>query len=122
MLKCSFSDCKFMVYLTQREERRIMDKIINFNPEGMKGLHFYIEGLTFPIAIGTYSDWEEVQVSYLSNNIKNGGFNSEAICRWCKSHQIQYRILYPIKKSSIWKNPYKYFKFVQLKKKLNYSL
>ena len=35
-----------------------MDKIINFNPEGMKGLHFYIEGLNFPIAIGTYSDWE----------------------------------------------------------------
>ena len=39
-----------------------MDKIINFNPEGMKGLHFYIEGLNFPVAIGTYSDWEEVQV------------------------------------------------------------
>ena len=49
-----------------------MEKIINFNPEGMKGLHFYIEGLNFPIAIGTYSDWEEVQVSYLSSNIKNG--------------------------------------------------
>ena len=99
-----------------------MDKIINFNPEGMKGLHFYIEGLNFPIAIGTYSDWEEVQVSYLSSNIKNGGFNSEAICRWCKSHQIQYRIVYPVKKSSIWKNPYKYYKYLQLKRKLNYSL
>ena len=122
MLKCSFSDCKFMVYLTQREERRIMDKIINFNPEGMKGLHFYIEGLNFPVAIGTYSDWEEVQVSYLSKNIQSGGFNSEAICRWCISHQIQYRIIYPIRKSSIFKNPYKYYKFLQLKRKLNYSL
>ena len=99
-----------------------MDKIINFNPEGMKGLHFYIEGLNFPIAIGTYSDWEEVQVSYLSSNIKNGSFNSEAICQWCKSHHIQYRIVYPIKKSTVFKNPYKYYKFVQLKKKLNYSL
>ena len=99
-----------------------MDKIVNFNPEGMKGLHFYIEGLNFPIAIGTYSDWEEIQVSYLSSNIKSGGFNSEAICRWCKSHQIQYRIIYPVKKSSIWKNPYKYYKYLQLKKKLNYSL
>ena len=46
-----------------------MDKIINFNPEGMKGLRFYIEGLNFPIAIGTYSDWEEIQVSYLSSKI-----------------------------------------------------
>lgn len=99
-----------------------MDKIINFNPEGMKGLHFYIEGLNFPVAVGTYSDWEEVQVSYLSSNIKNGGFNSEAICQWCISHQIQYRIVYPINKSTIFKNPYKYFKFLQLKRKLNYSL
>lgn len=99
-----------------------MDKIINFNPEGMKGLHFYIEGLNFPVAIGTYSDWEEVQVSYLSKNIQSGSFNSEAICQWCISHQIQYRIVYPINKSTIFKNPYKYFKFLQLKRKLNYSL
>lgn len=99
-----------------------MDKIINFNPEGMKGLHFYIEGLNFPVVLATYSDWEEVQVSYLSKNIQSGSFNSEAICRWCISHQIQYRIVYPIRKSSIFKNPYKYYKFLQLKRKLNYSL
>lgn len=99
-----------------------MKNIINFDPDGMKGLHFYTEGLNFPIAIGTYSDWEEAQVSYLSSNIKNGGFNTEAVCRWCISHQIQYRIIYPIRKRSILKNPYKYYKFLQLKRKLNNSL
>ena len=70
-----------------------MKKIIYFDPNGMKAIHFFIEGLNFPVAIGTYSEWEEVQVSYLSSNIKSGSFNTEAICRWCISHQIQYRII-----------------------------
>lgn len=96
--------------------------VLKFPEQGLKGLHFFVEHLNFPVVVATYDDWQEVQVSYLSSNIKNGGFNSEAICQWCKSHQIQYRILYPIKKSSIWKNPYKYFKYLELKKKLNYSL
>ena len=85
-----------------------MKKIINFDPQGMKSLHFFVEGLNFPVAIGTYSEWEEVQVSYLSSNIKSGSFNTEAICRWCISHQIQYRIVYPISKKVILHNPYKY--------------
>lgn len=99
-----------------------MKKIIYFDPNGMKAIHFFIEGLNFPVAIGTYSEWEEVQVSYLSRNIKSGSFNTEAICRWCISHQIQYRIVYPISKKVILHNPYKYYKFLQLKRKLNYSL
>lgn len=95
-----------------------MNQIIKFDPEGMKGLHFYMEGLNFPVVIGTYSDWEETQVSYLSNHIKDGRFNTEAVCRWCISHRIRYQIVYPIRKRIILKNPYKYYKFLQLKRKL----
>lgn len=99
-----------------------MKKVLDFKEENLKGLYFYMNGLNFPVALATYSEWEETQVSYLSNNVKSEGFNTESLCRWCISHNIQYRIVYPIKKSSIFKNPYKYLKFLQLKRKLKYSL
>lgn len=95
-----------------------MKRVINFNPDGLQGLHFFVEGVNFPIAVGTYSDWEETQVSYLADNIKNGSWDTEDICRWCESHQIQYQIIYPIRRSCIIKHPYKYYKFLQLKQKL----
>lgn len=85
----------------------------------MKALHFFVEGLNFPVAIGTYSEWQEVQVSYLAQNIKTGCFNTESICTWCINHGIPYQIIYPISKKVIIHNPYKYYRFLQLKKKLN---
>lgn len=99
-----------------------MKKLLDFNPDGMKKLHFFTENLNFPVAVAVYTDQEEMQVSCLTNNIKSGNFNSQAICEWRINHQIQYRIIYPLKKSSILKHPYKYMKYLQLKKKLNYSL
>lgn len=96
--------------------------VLKFPEENLKGLHFFVEHLNFPVVVATYSDWQETQVSYLSSNYLSQGFNSEAICMWCINHEIQYQILYPMKRSSIIKHPYKYFKFVKLKKKLNYSL
>ena len=93
-------------------------EIIDLSPIGMKGLHFYVEGLNFPVVVGTYSEWEETQVSYLSVNIKNESFNTETICRWCMNHHVQYRIIYPIDKKSVIMHPYKYYKFLQLKRNL----
>lgn len=96
-------------------------KIIDFNPEGLQGLHFYMEGLNFPVVLATYSDWEETQVSYFTKNVKAGNFDTEAVCQWCISHQIQYRIVYPISKKAIVKHPYKYYKFLKVKRNLNVS-
>lgn len=95
-----------------------MKRLINFNPDGLRGLHFFVEGLNFPIVIGTYSNWEETQVSYLANNIKKSSWDTEDVCRWCMSHQIQYQIVYPIRKRSVVRYPYKYYKFLQLKQEL----
>lgn len=33
--------------------------MINFNPEGLLGLHFFTEGVNFPVVIAVYSDWED---------------------------------------------------------------
>ena len=92
---------------------------IKLSMYGAKGFHFFTEGLNFLILIGTYSDQEEYQASCLEHNYQNRHFNSEQIAKWCISHHIQYQFLYPIEKRSIIKNPYKYFKFLQLKRKIN---
>lgn len=89
--------------------------MLNFKNEGMQELHFLTENLNFPIVIPIYSDWEKAQFQYLQNNIKSTKFNSFEICKWCISHRLSYEILYPLKKSSIFKNPYKYYKYLQMK-------
>ena len=62
--------------------------------------------------------WERTQLAYLNPKIHN----SESLCRWCISHHIKYQILYPIFQSTIFKNPYKYFKYLQLKARLEKAL
>lgn len=99
-----------------------MGKTIKLPEENLKGLHFFTNGMNFPVVAGSYSEWEKQQLSYLESNLSSVGFNTEALCQWCISHNIRYQILYPLRKISILKNPYKYYKFMQLKKKLNYSL
>lgn len=82
--------------------------------ENIKAVHIYQKNLNFPIVIYICNDWEKVQLSYLYP----GEHNSESLCRWCISHHIQYQILYPLFIKTIFKNPYKYFKYVQMKNRL----
>lgn len=96
-----------------------MKRILKFNEDGLKGLHFFTERLNFPVAVASYSDWEERQISYLENNFQSGGFTTKTICQWCINHRIQYQIIYPLSIKSIFKNPYKYMKFLELKYMLN---
>lgn len=84
-------------------------------PDDIKELQIFTKNLNFPVAIFICTDWEKTQLSYLNP----GMHNSESLCRWCISHHIQYQILYPILVSTIFKNPYKYFKFLQLKLRLS---
>lgn len=99
-----------------------MSEIIKLPKENLQALHFFVEGLNFPVIAGSYNSWEKQQLSYLEANLSSTGFNTESICRWCINHNIKYQILYPLRRISILKNPYKYYKFIQLKRKLNYSL
>lgn len=95
---------------------------LNFEKEGMKSVHFFTTNLNYPIAMASYSDWDTIQINCLTSNFKEAGFTSETLCRWCINHNIQYRIVYPLNKKAILKHPYKYLKYLELKKKLNYSL
>lgn len=99
-----------------------MNQIINFVPEGMKGLHFYMEGLNFPVVLATYSEWEETQVSYLTDNIKSERWDTIDVCRWCINHQIQYKMVYLVSKKNVIKHPYKHYKYLRLKHKIKNNL
>lgn len=99
-----------------------MNKLIKLDPEGLTGLHFFVQGINFPVVAASYNEWEKQELSYLVSAVQKGHMNTETICQWCIHHKIKYQILYPINKTSIVLHPYKYFKFLQLKKKLNYSL
>lgn len=96
-----------------------MRKLLDFNPNGLIKIHFLTKDINFPVAIAVYSAQEDMMVSCLSNNIKSGNFNTESICIWCDEHKIEYQIVYPLRKIMILKNPYKYYRFLCLKKKLN---
>lgn len=93
--------------------------LLKFQQKGLKEVHLITEQINFPVAIAVYNDWEKTQVQYLLVNIKSTRFTSYSICRWCIVHKIQYQILYPIRKISILKNPYKYYQYIKLLTKLN---
>lgn len=106
-------------YSKYREKERRYMPILKFAKENLRTLHFFVESVNFPVAVASYSDWEEEQISYLENNYKSLKMNTESICIWCINHQIKYQIIYPISKILIIKNPYKYIKYLQLERKLN---
>ncbi len=94
--------------------------ILDFETEGLKKLHFLVGGLNFPVVAATYNDWENQQISCMEGNFKSGGFTTKSVCEWCIHHKIQYRIVYPVSIVCILRNPYKYLKYLQLKKELGY--
>ena len=84
------------------------------NIEDLKELHIFVDNLNYPIVIFIRNEWEKVQLSYL--NVEK--HDSESLCWWCINHNIRYQIFYPIAKKHIIQNPYKYYKFLQMKRRL----
>lgn len=92
--------------------------MLSLKLDGMKQLHIIAENINYPVAIPVYNDWQEVQIKYLLENIKTTRFSSYDICKWCMVHGFQYGFVYPLCKEVIFKHPYKYFKFLEMKYKL----
>lgn len=93
-----------------------MKNIITLPKKNLQSLHFYFENLSFPIVVGTYSLWEESQISYLNAHISD--MKILDICNWCINHHICYQILYPISKNELFKNPLKFFFYLLLKHRI----
>ncbi len=95
-------------------------KMHSLKLDGMKQLHIISENINYPVAIPVYNGWQEIQIKYLLENIKTTRFSSYDICKWCVVHGFQYGFVYPLCKDVIFKHPYKYFKFLEMKYKLKW--
>ena len=98
---------------TCREENHLLN-----TPDNVKSIHFFTEHISFPVAIYPVNDWEKEQVSYLCTNFKSGVFTTLSLCRWCQTHNIAYQIAYPVRKTSIIRNPRKYLYYLKIKRNL----
>ncbi len=64
--------------------RRIMEavnKVLGFREEGLRGLHFYIKDLDYPIVAAEYSERDAMAFRILDQNMKTCPMNSETLCQ-----------------------------------------
>lgn len=98
-------------------------KILGFREEGLRGLHFYIKGLEFPVVAAEYSERDAMLFKYLDENVKKGLMTSETICQWCISHEIYFTLLYGIRLSHVIRYPGKTWRFIRMRVRLkNYAV
>lgn len=88
--------------------------MLNFNKERMKELHVLAKGLSYPVVVSVYTEWQAVQLKYLLDSIRTAGLDSYDICKWCITHKFEYRVAWPLSRKTIFRNPYKYLKYLEM--------
>ena len=82
-----------------------------------KEVHIFNKNISFPVLVYACNEWEQTQVSYLSQNVAKGGFTTMAISQWCKNHQINYQIIYPKNKLKLLlKEPMRFMCYLYIRK------
>ncbi len=94
------------------------NEVLGFRKEGLRGLHFYIKGLEYPIAAAEYSESDAQAFRFLDKNVKDGIMDSERICEWCINHGIYFTFLYGIRIKHVLSDPLKALRFLQMRGRL----
>ena len=91
-------------------------RILKFLEEGLKQLHFFMEGLSFPVAVAAYSEQDIGKLSYLIRLLQRGYIRSTyALCIWCIRQGISYQILFHISVSDVIHNPIRVYDYLRLR-------
>ena len=61
----------------------------------IKTLYFFKERISFPIVVYVFNNWEEIQINYLSELIKDGRMTTLSISQWCNNHGLHYFVILP---------------------------
>ena len=93
-------------------------KVLGFREEGLTALHFYIEGIEFPVVAAEYSERDHLMFRYLDELVKSGTIDSEEICQWCIRHKIYYSLLFGIRLSHVFRYPGKTWRFFRMRGRL----
>ena len=56
-----------------------VNKVLGFREEGLRGLHFYIKDLDYPIVAAEYSERDAMAFRILDQNMKTCPMNSETV-------------------------------------------
>lgn len=92
--------------------------MLGFDKEGIKELHILSEGMNYLVAIPIYTDCQGTQFRYLLDSIRTSRFGSNDIYRWCITHKFQYSVVYPLSRQAVFRNPYKYLKYLEMMLKI----
>ena len=91
-------------------------RILKFPEEGLKQLQFFMEGLSFPVAVAAYSEQDIGKLSYLIRLLQGGYIHSTyALCIWCIRQGISYQILFHISVSDVIHNPIRVYDYLRLR-------
>ena len=93
-------------------------KVLGFREEGLRGLHFYIDGLEYPIVAAEYSEQDALAFRILDRHIKSSRMTSEALCKWCISHKIYFSFLYGFRIRHYLGHPLKAWRYLQMRLRL----
>ena len=101
--------------------RVIVEKgILKFSEEGLKQIQFFMEELSFPVAVAAYSELDIGKLSYLIRLLQRGDIRSTyALCIWCIRQRISYQILFHISVKEIIHNPIRVYDYFRLQRLLN---
>lgn len=70
-----------------------MGEYLNFKEEGLKGVHFFMDKLEYPVVIAVYTKQEELLVKCMEEIFPTSGFTTEGIAKWCEEQGLEYRVM-----------------------------
>ena len=97
--------------------------ILKFPQEGLQQLQFFVEGISFPVAVAAYSEQEINKISYLARLLKRKDICSTyALCVWCIRQKVPYQIMFRISVRRALRHPVQFYDFLRLQRVLmNYK-
>lgn len=94
-------------------------RILKFPEEGLQQLQFFMEGLSFPVIIASYSEQDNSKIEYLTMAIKQRTIHSTyGICVWCIRQRIAYQILFQVRIKNILTHPIQIYDYFRLQRAL----
>lgn len=90
-------------------------RILKFPEEGLKQLQFFMEGISFPVAVGAYTEQDVEKLSYLNGLLQRGNIHSTYdLCIWCIRQGISYQILFRVSVKEVLHSPIRVYDYLRL--------
>lgn len=102
----------------KNKKRIIMNKpIIKFPYTGLKQLHFFVNGISFPVVVAAYTEQDTGKLSYLIHLVQSGDIRSTyALCCWCIRQGVAYQILFHVTLRTLVCAPIRVYDYLRLQR------